>query len=114
MKIYKLVWRFGKEEYVIGTDIANACNEAGIGNGALIALDYWEEVNELPDQLKRFEIVIDDKSDPDIIHNPNFIEQLKSTGFQKGAVTEINLANRKFCFEYVGNSPTGYQYRKVV
>lgn len=109
MNIYKLIWRFGKEEYVLGDSITNACNQAGIGNGALRALDYWEEVSEIPDQLKHFEIIPDSSE----IHNKYFIEQLKKTGFNNGSITEINFANRKFTYQFVGKSPTAYQYKKV-
>ena len=42
MKIQKftLFWLTGKSEVVDGIDIANAMNNAGIGNGALRALDF--------------------------------------------------------------------------
>lgn len=33
MKIFKLVWKFGKDEYVKGNDIVDACNKSGIGGG---------------------------------------------------------------------------------
>ena len=44
MRQFKLHWLGGKIELVKGTDIADACRKAGIGNGALSALDYYEEV----------------------------------------------------------------------
>lgn len=46
MKTFILHWLDGKTETVTGTDIANACNQAGIGTGALQALDYYEEKKE--------------------------------------------------------------------
>jgi hypothetical protein len=39
-----LRWLDGKTEVIVGKGIQDACNRAGIGNGALSALDYWEEV----------------------------------------------------------------------
>ncbi len=44
MKKFKLHWLDGKTEVVSGTNIADACRRAGIGNGALRALDYWEKL----------------------------------------------------------------------
>lgn len=44
MKKFKLHWLHGKTDTVEGLDIADAMNRAGIGNGALPALDHWEEV----------------------------------------------------------------------
>jgi hypothetical protein len=46
MKTYKLVWKGSPEQIVRGPDIATAMNNAGIGHGALPALDYWEEIKE--------------------------------------------------------------------
>ena len=43
MKSFTLHWLGGKTEQVQGSDIADACRRAGIGNGALPALDYYEE-----------------------------------------------------------------------
>ena len=43
MAKYLLHWLGGKTEPVEGTDIADACRKAGIGGGALTALDYYEE-----------------------------------------------------------------------
>ena len=40
MKHFALHWKSGEIEYVRGTNISDACNNAGIGNGALIVLDY--------------------------------------------------------------------------
>ena len=42
-KTFRLHWLDGKKELVEGPDIATAMNNAGIGAGALPALDYWEE-----------------------------------------------------------------------
>ena len=43
MTKYVIHWLGGKTELVEGTDIADACRRAGIGNGALRAMDYFEE-----------------------------------------------------------------------
>ena len=48
-RTFILHWRHGKAQEVKGSGetqlkaLANACNNAGIGGGALAALDYWEE-----------------------------------------------------------------------
>ncbi len=36
---FELCWLDGNKEIVEGEDIAAACNKAGIGQGAIIALD---------------------------------------------------------------------------
>lgn len=46
MRKFTLHWLGGKTEEVVGTDIADACRRAGIGAGALPALDYFEEKGE--------------------------------------------------------------------
>ena len=50
MKKFRLHWLHGKVQVVEGDDIADACRKAGIGNGALPALDYYEEIKE-PDSI---------------------------------------------------------------
>jgi hypothetical protein len=47
VKKFKLFWLGGKVQEVKGTDIASAMNNAGIGQGALRALDYWQEVKDI-------------------------------------------------------------------
>ena len=55
---FRLYWLTGKEEVVSGPDLgdqketlANAMSCAGIGNGALRALDYWEEIRETEEAI---------------------------------------------------------------
>ena len=47
MKSFILHWIGGSTEKVQRTDIADACRRAGIGNGALRAMDYYEEVKRV-------------------------------------------------------------------
>lgn len=51
MRIFRLYWLTGEIDHVSFQDLgcqyetlAAAMNKAGIGGGALRALDYWEEV----------------------------------------------------------------------
>lgn len=46
LKKFILHWLDKKTETVTGETIADACNRAGIGQGALPALNYFEEVKE--------------------------------------------------------------------
>ena len=46
MKKYKLHWLDGKIEIIEGENAVDAFNRAGIGRGALAALDYYEEIEE--------------------------------------------------------------------
>lgn len=41
MNTYTLFWLTGKTQLVTGNDPASAMNNAGIGAGALRALDFW-------------------------------------------------------------------------
>ena len=43
MAKFTLHWLSGKPEEVEGSDLADACRKAGIGGGALAALNYYEE-----------------------------------------------------------------------
>jgi len=49
MKAFTIHLLHGRKEIVTGHDISDACRRAGIGAGALRALNYWEEVSE-PEQ----------------------------------------------------------------
>lgn len=48
LKKYRLHWKGtkGETQEITGTDIANAFNRAGIGAGALRALDFWEPIED--------------------------------------------------------------------
>lgn len=41
IKSFTLFWLTGEYQIVKGTDISSAMNNAGIGNGALRALDFY-------------------------------------------------------------------------
>jgi hypothetical protein len=49
MRNFILVWKDGKREQVSGNDIADAYSRAGLGAGALGALDHFEELPGLVD-----------------------------------------------------------------
>lgn len=46
---FRLHWLTGDKEIITGSDITDAVNRAGIGSGALPALDYWEPIDEAED-----------------------------------------------------------------
>ena len=46
MKTYIIHWLDGKAEIIKGNDATEAFRNAGIGRGALAAIDYYEEVKE--------------------------------------------------------------------
>lgn len=66
----------------------------------------------MPYELKIFEIV-KNNGEASQIHNPHFIEELKTNGFENGNVTEINFASRVFKYKFVGTSPTAFQFAEV-
>lgn len=45
-KQFELVWLDGKKEVISGFSISHTMAKAGIGNGAIPALDYWREVKD--------------------------------------------------------------------
>lgn len=45
LKKFKLHWLDNKVDAIEGTDITDAFRRSGYGQGALRALDYWEEVD---------------------------------------------------------------------
>lgn len=45
-KTFILHWLDNSEERVSGVDIADATSKAGLGAGAIRALDYYEEIEE--------------------------------------------------------------------
>ena len=44
MKTFLIHWRDGSTTEVTGEDITDACRRAGIGSGAVRAIDYHEEI----------------------------------------------------------------------
>ena len=42
-KWFTIFWRDGSKSFVFGPTIEDACNHAGIGNGALRAVDWYDE-----------------------------------------------------------------------
>ena len=56
MPSYILHWRGGDTQVVHGRDAADAMTQAGLGHGALQALDYWEKIlMDDPDEIERLE-----------------------------------------------------------
>lgn len=45
MAKFMLHWLTGKDEEVEGEDIADACRNAGLGGGAIRALDWYEPID---------------------------------------------------------------------
>ena len=46
MKAFQLRWKGGDTQDIKGIDIADAMRRAGIGGGALKALDTWKEIED--------------------------------------------------------------------
>ena len=44
MKRFKIHFRDGFTQDIVGTSITNALMKAGYGGGIMSAIDYWEEV----------------------------------------------------------------------
>jgi hypothetical protein len=78
VKIYNLYWLHGKVDRVEGDTIEQAFANAGFGGGAIRALDYYEEVSELPFEEK----LICDEYGHEII-NPYFIDQIKNHDYSQ-------------------------------
>lgn len=52
-KMFILHWLDGSKEKVSGINIADACRKAGIGAGAVQAIDYYEEIKKQADLARR-------------------------------------------------------------
>lgn len=48
IKTYKLTWFDGRVEEITGSNIHYAFTKAGYGAGAIVALDWYEEIKEKP------------------------------------------------------------------
>lgn len=95
MKVFDLHWKFGKVERITGDNIEDATKRAGIGGGALKALDYWEEVQELPD-LEKY-LLTKNGDEFHEIPNPEFVRQIRlHKTIKVGDVINVNFANRVF------------------
>jgi len=56
MQKFILHWRGGMSDQVVeGCDITDACNRAGIGQGAIPALDYYEPLVDVTEIIKEHE-----------------------------------------------------------
>lgn len=53
MNQYTIYWKDGKEEQVFGWNIREACVNAGIGTGALPAMDYWKISEEMYEEISK-------------------------------------------------------------
>ena len=49
MKTFKLYWLSGKTETIEGDSISDAFTHAGYGQGAVRALDWYEEIDKKED-----------------------------------------------------------------
>lgn len=95
MKVFDLHWRFGKTERITGVSIEEAAKRAGIGGGALRALDYWEEIKQLPENEKYLLIKTNNKFHE--IPNQDFVRQIREhKNLKVGDVVSVSFANRVF------------------
>lgn len=109
-KLFRLHWFAGKAEDIWGENVQDAFYRAGIGNGAMAALDYWEEVKQLPFDQK---IIIIDGVAPS---NPFFIDAIKkflSNKPKSGEVASINYGRFEFKYKYQGYSRYNYKFKDV-
>ena len=101
MKYFNVHYNDKKVERIKGESIQDAFKKAGLGGGIMGAVDYWEEVTEVPAEQKTIHINNDE------ICNPTFIEQLRN--FLKdnpiGGTVQVHFANR--IYEYVLLKQTG-------
>lgn len=115
MKMYNLIWRDGKNERIEGESIANAFTLAGYSAGALKALDYYEEVTELPSEEKHLEYT-DENGNTSKIVNPEFIKQIRNHDLELGKTVDINFANRifKYTLTEINNFSLRFHKQKVI
>lgn len=46
LQAFIIHWLDGKKEIIHGYDFIDACRRAGIGNGCVPAIDYWDHYYE--------------------------------------------------------------------
>lgn len=73
MKLFNIHWMDGKEEIVMGDTVQEAFRDAGIGGGAMSAVDYYEEVKELPFEKQLIKI------NGDVVHNTSMVSEIKKS-----------------------------------
>lgn len=76
-KTFTLFWLTGEAQTVTGNTIAEAMNNAGIGNGALKALDFYAE----GDQTEKYNWEKEQR---------NWIKQIQEENLNKCADTALN------------------------
>jgi len=97
MKTFILHWRRGANEKAYGDDIAQAMNNLGYGQGALPALDYWEEIKDgnesdrkIKELLEATQEIISNLEDADAATNEETGEEFSDITRLKKAIAEMN------------------------
>lgn len=102
-KYYKITWKDNKIEYLKGNSISDAFIKAGYSDGALSAIDSWEEANGLPMNKKEVIILNHDGSlkheflcNHDGIFVNNIREEISNRAPDfDGDLIEIEMMNQK-------------------
>lgn len=72
-KLFNIHWTDGKEELVMGNTVQEAFRDAGIGGGAMSAVDYYEEVKDLPFEKQLI------KLNGDVVYNRDMVSEIKKS-----------------------------------
>ena len=90
MKKFTLYWLGGKCEKVEGSSIADACNRAGYGAGAIRALDFYDETH-----TQRYTYDLNNKKWVLIQQNSklSFFAHTKHYGLRQTVQSDIRIKN---------------------
>lgn len=108
LRIFQLHWLNGEINRIKGETIQEACITAGYGSGAVRALDYYKEIDELPYNEKCFHYTDPSGKLSEII-NPIFMDQIKIQKPCIGDEVTVNFANTTF--KYTLEEITKFSYR---
>lgn len=103
MKYFDIIYRDGSKERIEGNTIQEAFKNAGLGGGIVNAIDYWEEVKEIP-ITEKYILVNGDR-----LINPNFIEKIRQNITEKEI--KISFGNRIFTFTYDSQTGTEINFK---
>lgn len=113
MKIFKLYWLTGQESFVRGETVEKAFQNGGYGAGSLRALDFYKEIDELPNEMKSFE-VIKENGKIQKLNNPSFIKQIKDHELKAGAEINITYASRIFRYNLMEITNHSFRFKEEV
>ncbi len=96
MKHYAFHWHDGTITYAKGATVQDAAISSGIGQGALVALDYYDAVDEVPLNEKQFIFVDLNGKETQLGRHTMFVEQALAKLSEGEAIFDIIIVNHRY------------------